>query len=506
MTAITSVNKHRLRVLRIISLCLCLFILTGSTAFAAEVKKSSATQTTAAAGSKKSKTTASDDTLSNLQGQYDALEKQKAENKKKLAAVKGEIKTQKGVVSEINSRIAATQSQINLYSAQVNILNNDITLTEQQIEVINGQIGSLGDKISATEEAMTDKQNELDETYELLKQRLRAAYIAGNGSTLEFLLSSKDFSTLLTRAELVKRVAEHDNDLMNVLESEIETLNDLKNDYNDSVKEQETRRNDLNEKSAALNDQKADLNDANDILKAKQTEIQGEYAKANAELNTLDKESDEYKALIAQQEEEMIRLSAQMEEYIRAHGSSTKDIEKEPETKAPEPVTNEVGEPVTNEDGSQVVQEPETVAPPSNVTPSNPGFIFPLKCGGVYISSPYGYRTHPTTGQYKLHTGTDFAAANIYQQPIYAAQAGEVIFAGPQGGYGNFIIVDHGNGLSTCYAHCDSISCWIGQKVTQGQVIGRVGTTGNSTGPHLHFEVRIDGSTVDPMGGYVHLP
>jgi murein DD-endopeptidase MepM/ murein hydrolase activator NlpD len=112
------------------------------------------------------------------------------------------------------------------------------------------------------------------------------------------------------------------------------------------------------------------------------------------------------------------------------------------------------------------------------------------------ISSPFGYRTHPVLGYRRLHGGIDFAGA--YGSPIRAADAGTVIFAGWYGGYGNAIIVSHGKGITTLYGHCSQLFVSEGQTVARGQHIAAVGSTGLSTGPHLHFEVRIDGTPTDP--------
>ena len=112
--------------------------------------------------------------------------------------------------------------------------------------------------------------------------------------------------------------------------------------------------------------------------------------------------------------------------------------------------------------------------------------------------SPYGYRIHPILGYRKLHTGIDIAVG--YGVPIHSSAAGTVIYAAWMGGYGNVIIVDHGDGLSTLYAHQSSLAVGNGTRVTRGQTVGYVGSTGFSTGPHLHFEVRVNGNPVDPMG------
>jgi murein DD-endopeptidase MepM/ murein hydrolase activator NlpD len=113
------------------------------------------------------------------------------------------------------------------------------------------------------------------------------------------------------------------------------------------------------------------------------------------------------------------------------------------------------------------------------------------------ITSGYGWRTHPIFGTRRMHTGTDFGPG--YGAPIYAAETGTVISANARGGYGNTIIIDHGQGLTTLYAHQSRFAVSSGARVTRGQVIGYVGSTGNSTGPHLHFEVRVNGAHRDPM-------
>ncbi len=114
------------------------------------------------------------------------------------------------------------------------------------------------------------------------------------------------------------------------------------------------------------------------------------------------------------------------------------------------------------------------------------------------LTSPYGYRIHPILNVRKLHTGLDIAAST--GTVIHAAGDGSVVFSGRWGGYGNCVIIDHGGGMATLYGHCSRLAVAEGQSVRQGQTIGYVGSTGMSTGPHLHFEVRKDGRTVDPMG------
>jgi murein DD-endopeptidase MepM/ murein hydrolase activator NlpD len=114
------------------------------------------------------------------------------------------------------------------------------------------------------------------------------------------------------------------------------------------------------------------------------------------------------------------------------------------------------------------------------------------------VTSPFGYRIHPIFNVRKMHTGVDMHAG--MGESIHAAAAGTVVQAGWRGGYGKCVVVDHGGGLATLYAHQSEILVDVGQKVKRGEVIGKVGSTGYSTGPHLHFEVRVNGSPVDPLG------
>ncbi|MCC6436440.1 MAG: M23 family metallopeptidase [Acidimicrobiales bacterium] len=131
---------------------------------------------------------------------------------------------------------------------------------------------------------------------------------------------------------------------------------------------------------------------------------------------------------------------------------------------------------------------------PTLTVASASGFIYPADGP---VTSPFGYRVHPILGYSRLHAGTDIGAS--YGSPIWASKGGEVILAGWNGGYGNCVIIAHEGGLSTLYGHMSELAVSEGQRVGQGEVIGWVGSTGASTGPHLHFEVWVGGSATDPM-------
>ncbi len=131
-------------------------------------------------------------------------------------------------------------------------------------------------------------------------------------------------------------------------------------------------------------------------------------------------------------------------------------------------------------------------------------FLWPLN-GYYTITSKFGYRTHPVTGVYKLHTGVDISGSNVNKKPILAANSGKVLKAGYNRGYGNYVVIDHGGGFSTLYGHASSLKVRVGQTVSRGDVIAYVGSTGYSTGPHLHFEIIENGTYMNPLSYFSNI-
>ena len=143
-----------------------------------------------------------------------------------------------------------------------------------------------------------------------------------------------------------------------------------------------------------------------------------------------------------------------------------------------------------------LLQGSTDAVPPEDLVISESGFCWPTP-GYTKITSSYGYRIHPITGSLKFHSGVDIGAR--CGSPIVAAADGTVTISVYSNSYGNYVEVDHGGGIRTRYAHMSRRLCQVGDTVAQGETIGLVGSTGNSTGNHLHFELRIRGTTYDPM-------
>lgn len=233
------------------------------------------------------------------------------------------------------------------------------------------------------------------------------------------------------------------------------------------------------------------LRDDYNAITKRITEKQSDLRKARAKDQSLDTNAAEVQS-----------LERELEQLKRDQASSARRLREE------QVVLNSANQAVQNaEDQLQQMlnanagqgapsQEPQPTAPAPTVSPNT--FFSPIE-GGGRISSRFGMRRHPVHGDQRMHSGVDIAAPG--GTPIRASASGRVIFSGVQGGYGNMVIIDHGNGVTTRYAHQNGRSMpRVGTQVTRGQVIGQVGTTGTSTGNHLHYEVRRNGSAIDPMG------
>ena len=321
-------------------------------------------------------------------------------------------------------------------------LDDQITVLQEQVAACQRLISSYKGEIKEFEKQIAAKEAEIDDTKFLFRQRMRSIYMSGStNNDLMVLLDADSFSDYLALSEVSKTIAAHDKKIVNKITDAISTINESKKA--------------MNEKIAAQNEIKKTLASKQAKLKSQQAEINGVIADINKDQTALEKENKQYEAAIKKLEQEIQNALA---------GAS----------------------------GSK-----------------NPVFVsgrFTWPCPGYYnITSYYGYRVNPVSGKYKLHGGIDIASAGIYGKPIVAAADGVVLSAGYNtGGFGNWVMINHGtNGgkqYATVYAHmCRTPSVKTGQTVKAGQVLGYVGSTGNSTGNHLHFEIRVNGARTNPM-------
>ena len=314
-------------------------------------------------------------------------------------------------------------------------LQKKISNTEKQIALCAEEIAGLDSEIDSKEAQIEQKSAELEQNKELFKQRLRAMYMSGGNSDLLMLLGADDFADYLNRAELSRSVSEHDNALMEEIVSAITVVEEEKAAIEDKKEERTQVKKQLAEKRSTLKDDMAEIN-------ALIAQIGEDKAEA-------EEERDEKEAAIADLEKE-IQAAIRQSSSSGSSGSSS---------------------------GAYYA-----------------GSDFGWPCPGYYnITSGFKWRWG------RQHKGIDISSSGISGKPIVASQSGTVILAGyNNGGYGNYVMIDHGGGYVTLYGHMSSYIVSSGQHVSQGQTIGYVGNTGRSTGPHLHFEVRVNGTPVDP--------
>ncbi|MNO48623.1 Murein hydrolase activator EnvC precursor [compost metagenome] len=328
----------------------------------------------------------------------------------------------------------------------------------EQITNVSDELARISIQIDETEQNLRDTAVKLDETKarieersKLLDSRVRLMYTDGAVSYLDVLLSSTSFTDFLERADSLQAIANQDHIL----------LEEHKHDKELILEQQQQLEKDY----AKVKTLYADAESRKGILEDKEKEKQQLIAKYYAEIEESDDISEE-------QEQLLVQLATKRSE-----------LEKEKnKLKAAQVYTYK-----RNSSGSSG----------GGFTGSGGSMSLPVT--GARLSSGYGSRVHPITGKVKTHTGIDLAASE--GTDIHAAEGGVVIVAEWWSGYGNTVIIDHGDNVWTLYGHIRNggIKVEKGEQVKKGQKIAEVGSTGNSTGPHCHFEVRINGSPVDPM-------
>ena len=356
----------------------------------------------------------------------------------------------------LQQEIDANQSDTQTTIEKKSDIDKQITITEAEIQNTNAQIQQysllIAEKQSELEDALA-RQAEMNETY---KARIRAMEENGTISYWSVLFKATSFSDLLSRIDSIHEVAEADQRMLDELDA--------------IAREIEADRQSLEDEMAAQEEAKAALAEQEATLQAQRSEADAYLIELAAAYDNL---TDEYLANEAQEEalrKEIMEAQAAYEAALSA---------EEAERLAQQNQNNVAGSGST-----------------SNVTSSTSGFISPLP-GGAYVTCAYGWRIHPIWGDERFHYGVDLAASQ--GTPIYAIAAGTVTTATYGDANGYYVSISHGNGYGSVYCHMTNYIVSVGDSVSQGQVIGYVGSTGWSTGPHLHFEIHVNGSTVNPM-------
>mgnify|MGYP000979826155 CR=1 FL=1 len=367
------------------------------------------------------------DSLEDLQKQYDELEKKIKENSKKLEDIQSDMNSQNETIDLLDSQINDIEEQIELLNERIAVIQRDIDALNAKIKEIDNEIASLNAQIKAAKEKMAKLEAEKEATINQLLERMRASYMAGSMSEIEILFSSGDFSTFFTRAELIKRLSEHDNALVSKLEKEVAEIQELTDKLEDSKAELDKKKTELNVEKQALETKQKDVRSDKDILVQKQESVSSKVEQANRLLEQLDKSSEAYKKLIQKYAREEAEIDAKIDEIIRNRGSSTDDQPTGTENK----------------------------------------MIWPVPYSNSYISAGYGY--YSPFGYSQMHYGIDICVSGGSEgKNIVAAKSGTVTTSSWHSSYGNYILIDHGGGLFTLYAHCSALLVGVGAKVNQG--------------------------------------
>jgi len=384
-----------------------------------------------------------------------ASAKSSSELKKELEDLKNEAQEIINAGLELQAQLDANASETQTTIQQKSAIDQQITITEAEIRNANDQIRQYSLLISEKQSELEDALEEQERMNELYKARLRAMEEAGSVSYWSILFKANSFSDLLSRIDSIHEVAEADQRMLENLKTMAESIAEDRQELEAEMAAQEEAKAVLAEKEAVLQVQRSEAEALLKQLKVESDNLTEEFlaneeAEAEARAAVMAAQAEYEKALSA---EEAARLAAQNKNNVAGGGSS------------------------------------------SSVSPSTSGFSSPL--GYLNVTCAYGWRIHPIWGDRRFHTGVDLAANQ--GAPIYAIASGTVTTATYGDANGYYVALSHGNGYGSLYAHMTSLIVSSGDYVTQGQVIGYVGSTGWSTGPHLHFEIHVNGSTVNPM-------
>ena len=370
----------------------------------------------------------------------------------KLDKLSQSIQQHKQELSNAQKKEAAAKQLESDLKEKVTVIQSQISVLKGQIAEVQNSIGVKEQQIAAKEEEITQKEAEIADQWDGFKKHMAAMQELRDGGSVAMLASVTDMYELLTFNEVMQDISVKDTEILT-------TMRDAKTALENDKAVLESER-------AELKSKKADLDAQNSQMLSKQNELNSSVKEAQLSAAEAQKAQQDAKAAIESDEMNYEAVKKQIQQLIAAAAASQPQL-------------------------------------------SFTGFICPLK-SYTRISSEYGWRKNPVTGVNKLHAGTDFAAPA--GTPIYAAASGYVQVAGwSSGGYGNYVIIYHGKmsdgvAYSTLYGHMRSVATSAGKYVKQGELIGYVGSTGNSTGNHLHLEVWRGGSKANAVNPRSYIP
>lgn len=372
-------------------------------------------------------------------------EEEKAAVDARIAALRAEIARAKEQEGVLTSQLSAVAAELREAQAAVDEAQGRLATLEGQLAVERAQLAELTSLLAEQTRRLRLLQVEHRRAVAILERRVRQIYIEETPDVLSFLVSASSFDELLDSFELMRRIGLQDKRIAAQVEAAMERM---------AEKRRETRR------TRAL--QAATVS----VIAARAQEVRSVRDRLAASRDALASVQSLKRQALADARHSREEYLAEVEALAAESAALAATIREAQAGSVPSGASGSTGA----------------------GAPSSAGFVWPVN--GVVVSG-FGMRWG------RMHEGIDIAAST--GTPIRAAAAGTVIWSGWRGGYGNAVIIDHGNALATVYAHASALLVTQGQRVSQGQTIALVGSTGNSSGPHLHFEVRVNGVAVDPL-------
>ena len=367
----------------------------------------------------------------------DAIQEKEAE----IAAAKKEVEGLKSNLTDIEAVKKELEQSKNDLDAYVEQLDTELSNIQDKINEYNNLIAQKEYEIELTTQELYDAIAKQEEQYEAMKKRIKFMYEKGDSLYMELIFTATSLSDTINKADYIEALSSYDRDQLAEYVKTRELIELCK-------VELEAQREVLDEAKLAVEAEEVSVNS---LIAEKEAQI----VSVSEDISTQEAAIKEYENMIATQNEEIAALE------------------------------------------KAVAEEKARLAAENAEARSYDGGVFAHPCPGYRrLSDDYGYRIHPTLGVEQFHNGIDLAAPS--GTPIYAAYDGDVVAAAYSSSMGNYIMIDHGNGLYTIYMHASALYVSKGDSVYKGQNIAAVGSTGRSTGPHLHFSVRLNGNYVSP--------
>lgn len=425
------------------------------------------------------------DALSDMEQRQQALQQQLDEANRNLAALDGQVDKQEAYNAQLLEQLDLSQQQVDLMGEQIIAVSDSIALKREEIAFKEDQIASYRQQIGEAEA-------EIAGTLEQFKVRMRALYVAGEMTSLQMLLSSDSFADFYLNAALMQAVSRSDEELVAKLKKQKLALEEQKAAL-------EAAQAQLEADMAELEAQLADLSSRQEELRTAQAALSADYEKNRELLAAYQAEADAARADRGSLRKELDQVDAEMQawfaeqERIRKEKEEEERRRREEERLKAEEERRKAEEEAASRGESLPPVEDDGFDDDEPVNEVHTMFAWPIP-GFSKIWCSYGQQDG------YFHYGIDISDGGINGADILAAESGIVLIAATHYSYGNYVILDHGGGYATLYAHASALCVSAGETVSRGQLIAKVGSTGNSSGPHLHFEVRVNGQTQNPLG------